>query len=309
MSKKMLCSMVVLVMVIGLPAYAATTFTGAASSDFNDAANWDNGLPGKLTLGTGGDAVVNATAVVTADYAEGAGDDGFVLTIGSGTSGSLTLPAGLILYPADGFDYDDSGTQTCDTLIGVGVGGVGTFNIAGAYTSVGAGVDMFIGDAAGGYGVVNVLDGGLMDIRKAVEIINGKLTIGATALMGTGLQDELVVDNGGTLEFILGAADLVTPRYHGKSLLVELGSASTLELTTTGAVIGDSWLLIDDITSFGGVDGGDGTGVFGSVVNNEGLTIDIGYDGGALTATVIPEPATMALLGLGSLVVVRRRRK
>jgi hypothetical protein len=55
--------MVVLVMFIGLPAYAATTFVGPGT-DFNDTANWDTGLPG-LPVGDG-DAVVNASATVTA---------------------------------------------------------------------------------------------------------------------------------------------------------------------------------------------------------------------------------------------------
>ena len=288
-------------------ANAVTTFTGTVDTDFNNAGNWDNDLPGIFgpPLGTGGDAVINATAILSADFIEGAGDDGFTLSIGSGTSGALTVPAGVTLGPHDGFDV----TCSLDTLVGVGAGGSGTFNIDGTYVAIGVGADMFIGDAAGGYGEVIVLDTGNMDIRKTVEIINGKLTIGAAAAMGTGLQDELVVDNGGTLEFILGAPDLVNPRYFAKSLLVELGSASTLELTTTGASIGDSWLLINDITSFGGVVGGDGTGVFGSVFNNEGLTIDVGYDGGLLTATVVPEPATMVLLGLGSLAVILLRSK
>ena len=48
---------------------------------------------------------------------------------------------------------------------------------------------------------------------------------------------------------------------------------------------------------------------FTFVHDGEPDTVSNEYDDLTITVTTIPEPATMALLGLGSIITLRRRRK
>jgi hypothetical protein len=271
---------------------AQTTYTGATDNNFNNASNWSAGLPG---ADAGGNAIIDDDSVVlTASYPRTNGN--FELTIGSGGTADLTVPTGMTLESGVGTAFPAGNVR-----VGVGAGGAGTFNIAGTFLSVGASVDLYIGDAAGGTGTVNVLDGGFFDMRKTFEVINGRLHH-TTAAIASSPKDELVVDNNGILSFELDdPGSQAQPRIVGGSLAVELGSTSTLELSFLGTPsAGDSWVLINDISGFSGVVGGDGTGVFGNVVNDAGAIIDVTYDatGGQLVATVtsiggakIPVPA------------------
>jgi len=86
----------------------------------------------------------------------------------------------------------------------------------------------------------------------------------------------------------------------------------TLTVNLTGSPsVNDYWdvwtILALDVALY------DGSGVFDTINSNIGTIVaswvDVGTGNDTLRLTYIPEPATMLLLGLGSLIAVRRRKK
>ncbi len=178
----------------------------------------------------------------------------------------------------------------------------------------------------------NVLDAADLDVMTR----QGDLVAGMKWSMDTPLYHKLflteggVIDNNSTVDgddITQWLADAATVNGHDSPYLV---SDSNLDRTVD---------INDALNLFGNYDGGDATDkVFsqgdlngdGSVSLNDVLALIGDYDGGAgydttdgLTdmvfryddstvttgnATCIPEPASMALLGLGGLVMIRRRR-
>ena len=97
----------------------------------------------------------------------------------------------------------------------------------------------------------------------------------------------------------------------GQSLAVELGAGANLNLNFAAApTTGSTFTLATDVSGFAG-----SVGTFTNV-NATGLgagqsaTVDYGtLNAGELTVTIVPEPSSTALLGLGGLALVLRRRK
>lgn len=290
------------------PAYSDTIFTNSFDTDFNNASNWTAGLGLPDTDAAAGDddhgiISAGATADMSASYQTAVGRR-FLLTV-NGTlntgSNELQLRAGSQGSAAPGSYGDlivDGGT--------VNVGNGGRIDMAGV------GADMFLDNG----GVVNFLDGSTMQIQKAVEVIDGTLNFGAAAAIDGALQDELVIGDNGTIHFGFdGAFQFLN--LSGQTLGVELGAGSTLSLGFVNApTVGDSFELISGVSGFAGVDGGTGTGVFGSV-NATGLgagqDVVLQYNGDNLTASIVsavPEPNSMVILGMMGVVAgfMRRRR-
>jgi len=267
--KKILFVFCVVAMVCG-SANALTTFTGAVNNDFNNAANWDNGLP---TNANGpGEIPSGKTATMTANY----------LMANDGNPSVTDIIVNGILNTS-GYELQSrSGTvaRQSDIFVGDGAGKSGILNVdsGGRIDIAGAGADVLIG-TNGGLGTVNFLAGSFWQISKALEVRNGTLSLAPTVTFASPLEDELVVDNGGTLVFEIDGATVSTIK--GSTLALQLGSTSTLEINLTGTYsLGDSWTLIDGISSF--------SGVFGNVTSDNGLEYDITYDsaGGNLIATL-----------------------
>lgn len=265
MKKRLVLScLVTALVVVGLSTAQTSFLNTLEDNDFNNAANWDNGLPG---ADAGGHATINDAnsvddriAVLSANYARPSGN--YQVNIGDGTTGHLVIPLGTKLDPGN------------DVSVGRNAGGDGRLDVIGTLQVSGGGMDMFVG-RAGAYGEATIRNGAWLDARKATEILNGRLTFHPHA-ESQNAKDEYVVDNGGTLAFITEGPDVAT--IVGTTLKLELGSNSTLELLLTGDfTMNDSWVLMTDISTIGGVNGGDGTGVFGTVSSPQGFGFDIAY--------------------------------
>ncbi|MHC4508858.1 MAG: LamG-like jellyroll fold domain-containing protein [Planctomycetota bacterium] len=265
---------------------AATIFTNAlGDNNFNDAGNWDNGLPDN-TNGPG-EIPSGQTATMTAPYLMANNAPPSVTDIivnGTLNTGAyeLQLRSGAV------------GDRTSDLFVGDGARNAGVLNVdsGGRIDIAGAAADVFIG-VNGGSGTINFLDGAVLQTVKSVEILNGRLSYASTAT--SRILDELVVDNGGTLAFEIDGTNVAT--IDGRTLILELGSTSTLEISLSGSYsVGQKWTLMTGISTFAGVDGGDGTGVFGNVVSPQGFEFSIDYNAsnGELTATLISAEAPMA---------------
>lgn len=287
-------------------ASADTVFN--TTGDFNTAGNWDNGLP-TATNGPG-TIMAGTTATMSANYLMANNGSPSVTDIridGTLNTGAFELQL-------------RSGTVAAnpDVIVGFNAGSNGILNIenGGRLDIAGAAADLFMGSAPGaGSGTVNVLDGGNFQVQKAVEVLTGTLSFADGAILVGNVQDELVVADTGTLAFEIDAAGDTYVTIVGSSLQVELGTASTLDLSfSTGPTNGQSFTLINGVSSFTGsnsVGFTGGTGVFGTV-NATGLgagqSVNVTYDNGELVATIVPEPGSLALLGLGGLALLRRRR-
>lgn len=252
---------------------AQTVWVGGTSSDYLDASNWSAGLPQLNTI----DGIINS--------------DGFATLAGTSPSVELLTINGRLDVNTGGSLLTENGSK--GIKVGAGTGESGTLNIAagGIVTTTGASVDLLIGDSAGGQGFVNVNSGGKVDPIKAIEVINGQLTFAADALSIPGFKDEFVVDNNGVLAFQTDGSAIAT--VHGNtgsfSRTAELGANSTLDMQLGGPhSIGDSWVVMDNILSFTGVSGGDGTGIFGTVTNtlNPADVFTVEYSGGSVTVTL-----------------------
>ena len=293
-----------LFILIAANASAATSFI-PATGDFNTVGNWDDGLPDTVaTAGSDDEGIIptGTTANMSASYQTSTGRRIFITVNGTLNTGAneLQLRSG------------SQGTDPRGTFGDLIVDG-GTLNVAsgGRVDIAGIGADLFVD----GGGTVNFLDGSTIQASKAIEILNGTLVMTAGAISAASVGDELVVGDAGTLAFGFDGAQTHFT-FSGATLALELGATSTLDLSFAAApTTGSVFTLVDDISAFSGEDAGTGTGVFGTI-NATGLGVgqsvvaDYGVNtAGELQITIVPEPSSAALLGLGSLALILRRRK
>lgn len=282
--------------ILSLPsAQAATSFLETVDSNFNNAANWDNGLPSAGNNGT-----VTAPTALTATFNSATGIN-YDMDINSSMS-------------TGAFEFQHrAGSNGRDVRVGNGATGSLTINNGGRLDIAGAGADLFIG-LSGGTGTVSFEDGSTFEIQKTVEVLNGSLEFAPNVAFAGSIQDELVIGNAGTLAIAFDSS-FNHFAFGGQSLVVELGATSTLDLTfATAPTSFSTFTLATDVSGFTLV-GGTGTGVFGNV-NVTGLgagqsvVVDYGTTtAGELAITIVPEPSPWWLgLAGGGLFFVRRRR-
>ncbi len=147
----------------------------------------------------------------------------------------------------------------------------GTLDFSGA---TGNGTTFFVGNA-NGTGILN-LDGGTLDGATLTNFTIGRAGANGTFNINAGTANvgNLTVDNGGAVNF---------------------GTDSTGTLTVTGADTATFQTLWDQgKLTFGGAN----EGTFTDHFKVEGSTL-----------SVVPEPSSTALLGLGGLALILRRRK
>lgn len=271
-----------------IPAFGVSSFTGAIDSDFTNAGNW-NGQPDALPT--------NANI--------GTIKRGSTVKLASGTAAALIVNGTL---NKSGKSILSIGTN--DLKIGVGSGETGTVNIfTGSTLEVfGNGAHVFIGEkgAGGGKGFLNMRPGSTLDARKGIYINNGRLTLKSTVTVAAKQpQIRVNVEDAGVLRFETDGAAIAT--IGGDNFDLNLSSGSTLEMDLGGVYSnGDSWTIFTGVSNF--------KGKFGSIIDpndpTQQFTIDYGTaTAGEVVVTAVPEPSAAALIGLGGLALILRRRK
>lgn len=243
-------------------ASAATTFTGTAGGDINDAGNWDSGLPSNSNLGTLGTTSVWSDATL-ADF-------------------DFEVVGGAILTRASDFIpnfQDDTDINIINGEIDIDAG-TGTRVLRMKNTST-----------------VTVGDNGILRITA-----NRKIEMSGTSALfvngGTIIADHIIA-NAGTGAFLTFGAG---------NGLVDFSSSSAITSGYINFLSGSGGALdVDgaDTAHFSGLwDAGqlkkDGanTGTFAQNFSVSGSVL-----------TTVPEPSSAALLGLGGLALILRRRK
>ncbi len=297
---------VVAVLVLAGPAWGALTtwnrLPASGPGGWEDNGNWDDDEPTSAhiaLINNGGTAVVTGTDVcLELKLSFGTTQTGHAaISSGSLTAGGLYIGVrntGVTSANASTFTQTD-GDVICDGFVIVGGallnswGGKGKYTISGGSLTATT-LDIQFGPTAGQEGILRV-EGADASIGIGAYNQNPQ---GSPSLPAV-LQCAVDADSGISLIGVTGTAAF----YDGSILdmdFLDATKADKWDLLTAGATVGEANLVLKAEDQF------DGT---------TGWTIDWrnAGNGRTLRATYVPEPATMALLGIGGLGVMLRRRR
>jgi hypothetical protein len=300
-----------LVSLLSISAQAATVTLVAADgfgqSSFNSGLNWSD----STAPGAGNDYVDSSYRLRTPA-------DGGSYTFGGD---SLTIQHGLGTTN-DGFCYKgtgSSGSITVDDLIldgGQMVHINGSGDIFNLYGNVNILNDSAISPRQGPINVYSVISGSAQLTVPISDSASCKLWIHSSANTFTGdivNQGRFGLVDDAILNFVIGASG-VNNDFDGTSHMhATFDGDFVFDLTSAGTTVGDSWTIIDASSA---VYWGDTFTVQGfseilpgAWVKQIGTSSDYHrFDESTGVLQVVPEPATMMLLGLGSLALIRRRK-
>ncbi len=265
---------------------------------------------GELNINTGG--IVTLGRIDVGDDSDNNGAAGVINVDGAGST----------LNVVQAITGESTGNGAGDLMLGSG--GHGVLNVIGG-AAVNVADDIFVALGDDSSGELNVLDGTLSIGDGLFVGYNGTgpLTVGADALItatrfvvtntaaNTSITPgdavvtfELSEDtNGDPLNGLIDVGDF-SFRSGARELVLDLDDLATFD-------IGDVFVLVDYDTLGGNLSGAVTTQAFDNVADDqiiafEGVDFLIDYDdtafgGTAFTATVVPEPTSLALLALGAL--------
>jgi hypothetical protein len=314
------------------------TWTGAVNNNWSNTGNW-SAYPegtGTATIGDSGNVLLDSSQSVGIVLLTNATVGGAVLNITTGANLDIHKNSSELFGLArtagsTGTVNHSAGTVTVSRVDGGGTGETRLNNIAGAtgtYNLSGTGIldtEVLSKGNSSRAGVWNAT-GGTLVIRNRIyrfgTIGNGygfnqgdcTLEIGAIntvkaiELGNSTNMDDYTVDAGGTMVFdVLSASSYDTILQYG-SIANTLGAALVIRTAGYTPTVGS---FFDVWTSVGKT--GAGSGAFGSITAGWAAAW-VDTDGGGtgsldtLRLTYIPEPATIALFGLG-LLALRRNKK
>lgn len=229
------------------PTRADTSWTGAADSDWNNAANWSNGLPvntsgttkiegpvaatvdgvsvadsGRTNIGSAaqdGSLIVQGGGTLNAGVFELFGYNGFSGTAtirgaGSGISTSSSLFVGA--YTGVGHIFiEDGGTLTTpySTYMSQYNGSLGTVTVTGSGSTWNSNYEINLGGAEGNYdatGILTIADDGLVNINNGNRNLNVAKSTGSTGTLNIGAAEGDAAVAAGSLQaksVVFGAGD------------------------------------------------------------------------------------------------------
>jgi hypothetical protein len=291
-------------LMLATPALADTNFDGGPTgtgTDWNTAENWDTDLVPSNPAPSGGDTVINGAYNVVIDSAAPR-SDGLLIVQGGA---SLTINANI----ESGDDLEVNGGGTVNMQAGfLDLGnrkvkfGVGTFNMKGGTVEVGDKFEMYNGS------LLNIT-GGTLEAKDTdgFEFDGGIIRVDGDAAT---IYCDQVTSGGGTFEFVPTAAGGISTITSATDALKKIrgaGISVALDALTVDEVdmMLFSGILVDPMSVTVTKDAGATVLVLGT-----DYTLDYvnGTDLG-LKLSVVPEPATMSLLAIGGLALLRRRKR
>jgi autotransporter-associated beta strand protein len=323
----------------GLTTLTLNPGTGVTHSYAGDVGNGSGNMI--LTKTTTGKQIFTAAQTFTGNTNVNAG---ILQLSGTGTLGSGTYNANISVANAATLQYSSTVDQTLGgTISGLGAltkdtGTASKLTLSGnnsydGTTTVNAGTLLINGNSSSANGAVNVIGGTL----GGTGTTGGAITVSGGATLAPGASIEsLVAPSLSMASTSVFAYEVADNSPTGADLLALSGILSLTDVTLnldalTQAALAGSWTLGNKLTLISYFDAGAGitSGFTGYVDNtsylfgaNEWLfdyndtvaggnygadTIDAGSNR-FVTMTVVPEPGTALLSGLGLLMLVRRRR-
>jgi hypothetical protein len=325
---------ILMVCLMAAPSFASVSFS--ANGSWGTATNWQNNVvPTEAT--SGGELKIIKTSVTncTLDVDAGSftttkvtvsGNGGLIFTfaaggsiregkefdVGCGSSGTGT-PTGILNQTGGTLTLNDTGAVNAGKLqIGYKSGSAGVGN--GTYTISGGTINgtgsIYVG--SGSAGVTGGSSGSVGNL--VVSGTGGTISVGGQLFVGEG-DPTSVYTGTGTLTFnVAGGVSAINVSNTTLSLGAA-GSVANLLVNLTGAAATGDIVLVND-TSATAVAGVFSNAAWGSTITLGANTYILSdtYDAGTMTngagndiALVVPEPVTMALLGLGFLAIRRKK--
>jgi hypothetical protein len=301
---------------------AQSVWQGTTGSWFTSG-NWNGGVPNSTIfsqINNGGTAQIasGGAAASTLILGAGAGDSGTLSISGTGT---LTTTTEYVGEFGSGTVNQSGGTNNVGTLNMA----TGDFHAIGAYTLSGGVLNvgtMIVGYSSNTAGFVQT--GGTLSVTGSMTIAEGNMSIANVSDSVPSIYNEKLLALAGA-DGGQSAGDLtVAGNFNTNGVLdIGLGGAAAgsqyavLDITGTPSLGGELEISLSNGfapypgETFNIIDCSAHPGTFSSVVypNDLGHPFTVSYTSSGVNVTFVPEPGSLTLMAMGSLALMRRKRR